>query len=52
MPAAGILAGKGANIGNLFCTAPKILKLHETCRGFVTADVLVKGLSRGAIATG
>ena len=26
MPAAGILAGKGANIGNLFCTAPKILK--------------------------
>ena len=24
------LAGKGANIGNLFCTAPKILKLHET----------------------
>ena len=28
MPAAGILAGKGANIGNLFCTAPKILKLH------------------------
>ena len=22
------------------------------CRGFVTADVLVKGLSRGAIATG
>ena len=31
MLAAGILAGKGANIGNLFCTAPKILKLHETC---------------------
>ena len=30
MPAAGILAGKGANIGNLFCTAPKALKLHET----------------------
>ena len=30
MPVAGILAGKGANIGNLFCTAPKILKLHET----------------------
>ena len=28
MPAAGILAGKGANIANLFCTAPKILKLH------------------------
>ena len=28
MPAAGILAGKGANIGNLFCIAPKILKLH------------------------
>ena len=24
----------------------------EKCRGFVTADVLVKGLSRGAIATG
>ena len=22
------------------------------CRGFVTADVLMKGLSRGAIATG
>ena len=30
MPAAGILVGKGATIGNLFCTAPKILKLHET----------------------
>ena len=30
MPAAGILAGKGAYIGNLFCTAPKILKLHGT----------------------
>ena len=30
MPAAGILARKGANIGKLFCTAPKILKLHET----------------------
>ena len=30
MPAAGILARKGANIGNLFCTAPKVLKLHET----------------------
>ena len=28
MSAAGILAGKGANIGNLFCIAPKILKLH------------------------
>ena len=28
MPAAGILAGKGANIGKLFCTAPKILKLR------------------------
>ena len=24
----------------------------DECRGFVTADVLVKGLSRGAIATG
>ena len=31
MPAAGILAGKGANIGNIFCTAPKVLKIHETC---------------------
>ena len=30
MLAAGILAGKGANIGNLFCTTPKVLKLHET----------------------
>ena len=28
MPAPGILAEKGANIGNLFCTAPKVLKLH------------------------
>ena len=28
MPVAGILAGKGANIGNLFSTAPKVLKLH------------------------
>ena len=25
---------------------------YGPCRGFVTADVLVKGLSRGAIATG
>ena len=25
---------------------------YAICRGFVTADVLVKGLSRGAIATG
>ena len=24
----------------------------DTCRGFVTADVLVKGLSGGAIAMG
>ena len=30
MPAAGILAGKGANIGNLLCTAPKVLKLYES----------------------
>ena len=30
MPAAGILAGKGANVGNLFYTTPKVLKLHET----------------------
>ena len=28
------------------------LKLKTNCRGFVTADVLVKGLSRGAIASG
>ena len=27
-------------------------QILETCRGFVTADVLEKGLSRGAIATG
>ena len=26
--------------------------LYGLCRGFVTADVLVKGLSRGAITTG
>ena len=25
---------------------------YSPCRGFVTADVLEKGLSRGAIATG
>ena len=30
MPTAGILAGKGANIGNLFCTAPKFPQLHES----------------------
>ena len=24
-------AGKGANIRDLFCTAPKVLKLHERC---------------------
>ena len=29
MPAAGILAGKGANIGDLFCATPKVLKLHR-----------------------
>ena len=29
----GILAGKGANIGNLFCTTPKALKLHELIFG-------------------
>ena len=28
-----------------------IFFLFGTCRGIVTADVLVKGLSRGAIAT-
>ena len=26
----GFWAGKGANIGNLFCTTPKVLKLHES----------------------
>ena len=26
------------------------MKLHPTCRGIVTSDVLVKGLSCGAIA--
>src|SRR4051812_11405506 len=30
MSAAGILAGKGANIRDLFCTTPKVLKLHES----------------------
>ena len=30
MPAAGILAGKGASIRDLFCTTPKVLKLHES----------------------
>ena len=30
MPAAGILAGKGANIRDLFCATPKVLKLHGT----------------------
>ena len=30
MPAAGILAEKGANVGNLFCLTPKVLKLHES----------------------
>ena len=24
-------AGKGANIRDLFCTTPKVLKLHESC---------------------
>jgi len=28
MPAVGILAGKGANIGDLFCATPKVLKFH------------------------
>ena len=26
----GFWDGKGANIGDLFCTAPKVLKLHES----------------------
>ena len=26
----GFWAGKGANIRDLFCTAPKVLKLHES----------------------
>ena len=30
MLAAGILAGKGANVGNLFYTTSKDLRLHET----------------------
>ena len=30
MPAAGILGWKGANIRDLFCTNPKVLKLHES----------------------
>ena len=28
MPATGILGWKGANIRDLFCTTPKVLKLH------------------------
>ena len=31
------------------CNSPTV---GANCRGFVTADVLVKGLSRGAISTG
>ena len=31
---------------------PQKKKKKTKCRGFVTADVLEKGLSRGAIATG
>ena len=27
----GFWAGKGANIRDLFCTAPKVLKLHRRC---------------------
>ena len=27
----GFWAGKGANIRDLFCTAPKVLKLHGRC---------------------
>ena len=30
MPADGIPCGKGANIRDLFCTTPKVLKLHES----------------------
>ena len=33
MPAAGILPGKGANIIDLFCTIPKVLKLQEVSFG-------------------
>ena len=38
------------NIDTLFKGA--LLSVLDDCRGFVTADVLKKGLSRGAIATG
>ena len=31
---------------------PKLDLIDPYCRGFVTADVLMKGFSRGAIATG
>ena len=31
---------------------PDSYMVGANCRGFVTVDVLVKGLSRGAIATG
>ena len=31
---------------------PRCQGFKQSCRGFVTADVLEKGLSRGAIATG
>ena len=30
---------------------PSHFRMHAGCRGIVTVDILVKGLSRGAIAT-
>ena len=33
MPAAGNSGGKGANIRDLFCTTPKVLKLHGSYFG-------------------
>ena len=50
MPAAGILAGKGANIGNLFCTTPKVLKLQES-QFWNILEILGKESNRGGPPT-
>ena len=47
MPAAGILTGKGANIRNLFCTTPKVLKLHETTFWIYSEFMSKRNRSRG-----
>ena len=48
---AGMSLGGRREAGSAHTTAARKKGSEALCRGFVTADVLAKGLSRGAIAT-